>query len=170
MPTPKNYSPCGEINLREVEKNVFTGTLFKSSNSLLLQVLDPPSDDSSSDEMDIPTLKTALQTLSLKCSILEHLKMIYTSDVVLEIEKITRGQSDNTAWFEHRYGRITASLFPSVMHFKFTDNPENYILKKILSSSVDSSHSLVPSLAFGKKYEPVARQQYFEKHKKHTRI
>lgn len=164
MPTPKNYSPCGEINLREVEKNVFT--LFKSSNSLLLQVLDPPSDDSSSDEMDIPTLKTALQTLSLKCSILEHLKMIYTSDVVVEIEKITRGQSDNTAWFEHRYGRITASLFPSVMHFKFTDNPENYILKKILSSSVDSSHSLVPSLAFGKKYEPVARQQYFEKHKK----
>lgn len=59
MPTPKNYSPCGEINLREVEKNVFT--LFKSSNSLLLQVLDPPSDDSSSDEMDVPTLKTALQ-------------------------------------------------------------------------------------------------------------
>lgn len=55
-------------------------------------------------------------------------------------------------------------------HFflKFTDNPENYILKKILSSSVESSHSLVPSLAFGKKYEPVARQQYFEKHKKIT--
>lgn len=56
--------------------------------------------------------------------------MIYTSDVVSEIEKITRGQFDNTAWFKHRYGRITVSLFPSVMHFKLTDNPENYILKK----------------------------------------
>lgn len=55
MPNPKNYSPCGEINLREVEKNV--STLFKSSNSLLLKVLDPPSDDSSSDEMDVPTQK-----------------------------------------------------------------------------------------------------------------
>lgn len=59
--------------------------MFKSSNLLLLQVLEPPSDDSSSDEMDVPTLKTALQTLSLKCSSLEHLKMIYTSDVVLKI-------------------------------------------------------------------------------------
>lgn len=52
------------------------------------------------------------------------------------------------------------------MHLKFTYNPENYILKKILSTSVDCSHSPVPSLASGKKYEPVARQQYIKKHKR----
>lgn len=33
--------------------------------------------------------------------------MIYTSDVVLEIEyKNARDQSDNTEWLEHRYGKI----------------------------------------------------------------
>ncbi|XP_061195896.1 uncharacterized protein LOC133204152 [Saccostrea echinata] len=166
MPTTKNYSPCGQINSREVEKDVYN--LFKSSNSLLLQVLDPPSDDNSSDdEMHVPTLKNSLQTLSSNSPVLEHLKTVYTPDAVKEIEKITRGQSDNTLWFEHRCGRITASLFPSVMHFRFTDNPENYILKKILGSSVDGS--MVPSIAFGKKYEPVARQQYIDLYKKSHR-
>lgn len=33
--------------------------------------------------------------------------MIYTSDVVLEIEyENARDQSDNTDWLEHRYGNI----------------------------------------------------------------
>lgn len=33
--------------------------------------------------------------------------MIYTSDVVLEIEyENARDQSDNTDWLEHRYGKI----------------------------------------------------------------
>jgi hypothetical protein len=37
-PATKNYSPCGQINSRVVEKDVYS--LFKSSNSRLLHILD----------------------------------------------------------------------------------------------------------------------------------
>jgi hypothetical protein len=64
-PTTKNYSPCGQINSRVVEKDVYS--LFKSSNSLLLHLLDPPSDDNSSeDEIDVPTLKNAMLAMPKK--------------------------------------------------------------------------------------------------------
>ena len=165
-PTTKNYSPCGQINSRVVEKDVYS--LFKSSNSLLLHVLDPPSDDNSSeDEIDIPTLKNAMLAMPKNSSVLEHLRNTFTSDALVQIERETKGQSDNKTWFEHRCGRITASIFPSVMHFKFTENPNNYILKKILSISSDGCR--IPSIAFGKKYEPVARQQYIDSCKKSHR-
>lgn len=42
---------------------------------------------------------------------LKHLKIRYTSDVVLEIEKITRGENNNAALFEYSYGMITESPF-----------------------------------------------------------
>lgn len=63
--------------------------MFKSGNLDLLKVSNPQIDKSSSDyEIDVYTLKTALQTLFLNSSVLEQyrVKMINTSDVVLEIE------------------------------------------------------------------------------------
>lgn len=83
--------------------------------------------------------------------------MIYILDVVLEIEKIIRGQFDNIVWFEYRYGRIIVLFFFFVMYFKFIDNFENYILKKIFSFFVDSFYFFVFFFVFGKKYEFVVR-------------
>lgn len=52
------------------EKSIFT--LFKSGNVLQVQVLDPPIDNCSTDyKIDVPILKTTLQTLFLKSSVLE---------------------------------------------------------------------------------------------------
>lgn len=89
--------------------------MFKSGNLELLKVSNPQIDKSSSDyEIDVYTLKTALQTLFLNCSVLEqyHVKMINTSDVVLEIEwKNTRGQSDNTDWLEHDVAKLLYDLW-----------------------------------------------------------
>lgn len=89
--------------------------MFKSGNLELLKVSNPQIDKSSSDyEIDVYTLKTALQTLFLNSSVLEqyHVKMINTSDVVLEIEwKNTRGQSDNTDWLEHDVAKLLYDLW-----------------------------------------------------------
>ena len=92
----------------------------------------------------------------------EILKEIYNSDMIKEIEEITLGQSENPDWFAHRKGRITASLFSSVKHFRFTDQKENYISKIIMGKTKTIT---TPSLSFGVVNEPLARQQYFEKYK-----
>ena len=89
----------------------------------------------------------------------DHLKTVYNHESISQIENLTQGQAENEAWFDHRRGRITASLFHSVANFRFLDKPDNYILKKFMSKE---SSTLYLPLAFGRANEPVARQQYFD--------
>lgn len=164
VPTPRNYDPVGmteTLDARGIEKEFYN--LLKGTNSLLLQTLDPPSDESSDDDSSsIPTMQQAVQGQDHFKNIEEHLKSVFNDKVIREIEVSTRGQSDNEDWYEHRQGRITASVFSSIMHFRFTDKPENYILKMIMSKRSEAN---APSLSFGKNHEPIARNLYFQKAK-----
>ena len=158
-PTPntETYIPSCNIMDRDVEKELYT--LFNHTDSLLLQTLDPPSDASDDKtEVYVQTLDEAISTLGNN-SVNDHLKTVYNHESISQIENLTQGQAENEAWFEHRRGRITASLFHSVVNFRFLDKPDNYILKKIMSKE---SSTLYPPLAFGRANEPVARQQYFD--------
>ena len=65
------------------------------------------------------------------------IKTAHTDDTINTIEEITRGQTENPEWFNFRRGRITASLFPSVANFGFSDNPDNYIVKQIMNENKD---------------------------------
>ncbi|CAC5407827.1 unnamed protein product [Mytilus coruscus] len=117
-PMTKNYKPASTIEHRGIEKDLYK--LFSGTDSLVLQVLDPPSDASEDEaEAEILSLPDALSSCSLSAgkSLASYLKTVYSDDIISKIE----GQSDNNAWFEHRKGRITSSLFHSVCHFRFTD-------------------------------------------------
>ena len=166
VPTPSNYNPTVQVvgGRLSLEKDFYN--LCKGTDALLLQTL--YSEDSASDDNDnaIPTLKDVFNPRNDSAvninNYMEKLKEIYTSEVINDIEEITLGQNENPEWFDHRKGRITASLFSSVKHFRFTDQQENYISKKIMGKTKIFS---TPSLSFGTLNEPIARQQYFEKYK-----
>ncbi|XP_021353601.1 uncharacterized protein LOC110450420 isoform X2 [Mizuhopecten yessoensis] len=180
--TASNYNPMVRtecLSKRQVEKEVYL--LCKKSDSVLLQTLDPPSDDDSSDdEIFPPTLTEIADTVkgNVDATNLLASKVISThSDVktVQRIEEMTRGQADNIDWFAYRTGRVTASIFSSVLHFRFNENYDNYILKKVMCPPppVMSSRSGAPEiLRFGKDHEPIARSlystQYASNHKKST--
>ncbi|XP_076095702.1 uncharacterized protein LOC143066777 [Mytilus galloprovincialis] len=168
-PMTKNYKPASTMEHRSIEKDLYK--LFSGTDSLVLQVLDPPSDASEDEaEAEIPTLSDAVSSCSLSegKSLASYLQTVYSDSIISKIEELTRGQSDNDAWFEHRKGRITASLFHSVCHFRFNDKPTNYILKKLLGQEKMLS---CPSVNFGKRNEPVARQFYNEMYRtKHKNV
>lgn len=142
---------------KNVEKDVYM--LFKYTNALVIQTLDPPSDDESisSDEYVLPTIEDAFNqynALKILKSIGDHLKSVFTNDIIREIENLTIEQANNPAWFSHRWGRITASISPSVMHFRFNNNSDNYILKKEMGSFDPAKPA---SLQFGRDHESIVR-------------
>ncbi|XP_033763165.1 uncharacterized protein LOC117344514 [Pecten maximus] len=175
-PKPKsasaeNYNPTVRsecLSKRQVEKEIFT--LCKGSNSVLLQALDPPSDDDDSldDETFPPTLLEIAETLKGNGDDVNALASKVNSahsgaETVNRIEEMTRGQADNPDWFAYRTGRVTASIFSSVMHFRFNENYDNYIVKKIMCPQPPAmfSRSSGPDvLKFGKDHEPIARSLY----------
>ena len=68
-------------------------------------------------------MQEAMGTCSSGTDVEAHLRNIFTNEMIQEIELITQGQADNSEWFAHRKGRVTASLFSSVMNFRFNDFP-----------------------------------------------
>lgn len=139
-PTSSNFTPNITVNmndLKNVEKELYK--LFRSTDALVLQTLDPPSDEentSDDEQLPLPTMADAIKecnTLSVPSDLFnDHLKSVFTKDIIMQIEQETAGQASNQSWYTHRNGRITASVIPSIMHFRFTENPDNYILKRYL--------------------------------------
>ena len=168
-PTPTNYTPvpAAAATHRNIEVELYNLVSEHKPKSLLMLTLDPPVnlglESSTTDDVVVMTMHEAVASCSSGVEMVTHLKNVFNSDMIEEIETITRGQCENNEWFTHRQGRITASLFSSVMHFKFRDAPENYILKLVMGKG---NNYRVPSLAFGREHEPIARQQYFQRGKK----
>ena len=48
------------------------------------------------------------------------IKKTFDKDSIRKIEQITKDDSENLEWFNHREGRIPASNFSSILSFKFT--------------------------------------------------
>lgn len=96
--------------------------------------------------------------------IFDALRSVFDKETIRKIETITNqdDQSENPEWYNHRKGRITASTFSSILSFRFKENDENYISKRVMGSS---SVIDVPSVKFGKENENVARQLYFVNYK-----
>ena len=165
--TPTNYVPNVNV-LNMSDRGNWKGNVWpvQGNQCSYTSNSEPSSDTESEEEEDaIPTIAhivTANQTNDI--DLIDQLKSVFTQDVLKSIEVNTRGQSENPDWFTHRHGRITASLFPSVLHFKFGDSPDNYIVKSVLGERKSVN---APSLAFGKQNEPVARQLYFDKERPH---
>lgn len=140
--------------------------LCRGTGALLLQTLYDESfvSDDDDDNVVLPSMSDACKNMLPPYeifSVTEKLTNIFDKKIITEIEDQTKGQDENQEWYEQRIGRITASHFSSVLHFRFTENEENYISKMHMIMRKTSKAS-VPSMA----HEPVARQLYFDNYKK----
>lgn len=166
VPTLENYDPrvSSRGQLATIQKDFYN--LCKGTNALVLQTLyseDFDSDDSEGGQtVTMEDVFKAYEFIGDLNSINENLKDIFNPEQICQIEEATRGQSENPEWFIHRKGRITASLFSSVKHFRFTPCPDNYISKQIMGRTIQRT---TQSMSFGTLNEPIARHQYFEKYK-----
>ncbi|XP_038672775.1 uncharacterized protein LOC119976364 [Scyliorhinus canicula] len=80
---------------------------------------------------------------------------------IADIEKETRGQRENPAWFEQRRNRITASVAHKISHCNFvngksTEVPQSY-LKPIVGQGSKIS---TPAMKWGVENESVAVKKY----------
>ena len=102
--------------------------------------------------------------LHKKCEEIFNSLKVSTSEA-LYLEQITRKQSGCLEWFDHRIGRITASVTYAVVGTN-PDNPSTSLVEKICSTTYNS-HALAPALMWGKQREGDARKAYEELHSKH---
>ena len=129
------YNPCKSLQSeREIEKKLFD--LCKDSNSLLLQTLDPPSDYEDISE-DIPGLQQVIRDANEKnISVTSHLQSVFDPETIMKIADMTKDQNTGTGicneWKRHRHGRITASIFSKVLHFRGSKSHQNYIVREIM--------------------------------------
>lgn len=82
------------------------------------------------------------------------------------IEKVTRSQRESERWFKYREGRLTASLFHSILTLWKQTNPEN-LLQRILSAK---DISRIPAIQWGIANESTARQEYIGKMSSHQSL
>lgn len=128
--------------------------MCKGSNSLLLHVLDPPSDDSDEeikDEQpaDMTNFMSEFIRENVNTDFLTFLKSKCYLNLISKIEILTKGQGNCSEWLKYREGRITASLAFSVCHFRDSNIEDNYIVKIIMNSS--SVPLPTPAIRYGKK-------------------
>ena len=88
-------------------------------------------------------------------------ELVVTKSEALYLELATRKQSASLEWFEHRIGRITASIVYQVLHTN-NDQPSSSLLKQICTG-----HNKVNTapLEWGRKNEDTARSSYSVKQK-----
>ena len=166
-PNTMQYNPSTQstFSTTEIEKRIYN--ICKGNDSVFLHILSNSSDDESEELIPLTMQQLAEKA---KCgdknnkeTSVELIKSYHNSSIIANTEERTREQADNSEWFKYRTGRITASLFSSVNHFKFGDNLENYITKKIYNT--DGITFKTKAMEFGTTHEPIARQMYFRKYK-----
>ena len=167
-PSTVFYTPSKKLNIskHEIEKRVYN--LCRNNNGVFLHTLDNSSDESEEENENYPLSleKLAKQYNNFSDSNIEfhdYLESYHSEEINKTIEEITRGQTDNEQWFTYRKGRITASNFHSVLHYKFGDNDNNYIMKRVFQECRELNTEAVE---YGRVHEPIARHQYFETYKK----
>jgi len=113
------------------------------------------SDESYSDELDINE-KQFIKTCS---DFIDNLSI--TENEVNEIETLTRGQSENTAWFNYRCGRVTASKFGEIKNRRPTTAPDR-LLREIFQYNKNKTAQL-SQCKEGLRLEPIIRDKYIAK-------
>ena len=102
----------------------------------------------------------ALSDEELKQKCLEVFEKIAITEEEGEfLQQATIRQAQSTTWFDHRKGRITASIFYDVVHHVTNGRSyPNSIVKRIMQYY--SSGARVVALEWGREKEDVARQEY----------
>lgn len=158
-PTHPNYKSTVK-NLNSEEIKLKLKQICKGSNGMLFQTLYDDGDDIEGEIFDVPIVLDVAN--SEPDNIFDALRSVFDKETIRKIETITKDQSENPEWYNQPKGRVTASTFSSILSFRFTENDENYISKRVMGSSsvVD-----VPSVKFGKENKNVARQLCFLNYK-----
>lgn len=90
--------------------------------------------------------------------------------MVNDLERLTRGQSNNDEWFQHRKGRITGSVIHSVLTRSRRllagelDIDNTSLLKRLLYTATNPD---IPALKYGREMEDEARDRYIRLMKEH---
>ena len=157
-PNTSHYQPSvrAVFTHHQIDKRIYN--IGKGNKSVFLHTLSDESENGIEEQIPL-TIKQLAEKIKLENNNVEFLDLLtsyHNSNVIEKIEERTRGQVNNNDWFQYRTGRITASLFASVMHFKFGDDLDNYISKQILNSENTPIKST--STEFGVTHESIARQ------------
>ena len=79
-----------------------------------------------------PTISTISELLGF---------IIYSDSDITEIEKCTRGQSDNPMWMKYRKGMMTASSFHRTSKLKVSTDPDKLIRFLMEGSCFNNTHN-----------------------------
>ena len=162
-PTQANFDPRSSVNVNtphNVEKLVHK--LCRGTGAVFNHILSDSSADSSDEEMLPLSVDEVAKKCKSKDDLISDLISHHDASTIASIEKLTRGQAENNNWYKYRKGRVTASLFSSVLHCRFTNQPSNYILDRVFMRKTAKS----ASLDYGRTHEPIARQAYTARYKK----
>ena len=89
--------------------------------------------------------------------LVQHTTLAVNEEEASYLERSSRGQASTPLWFEHRVGRITASVFGRVAKCLEKSFPTS-LVKKIMQYS--RSNTDVPAIKWGVKHEQEAREAY----------
>jgi hypothetical protein len=171
-PDENTYKPVVQPGDFNIEKEIFRLLKRTQTNAVALYVLSDSEDSDSSVDlepfpMNVCDLATEFKQLHPTLHVdhsaeqfTEFLASKIDTDIVESISDCTIGQGNNEQWGYQRLGRITASTFYNVCHFRSgTCNYDNYIVKSVMGKY--SGITSVP-LQYGHDTEPVARQLYID--------
>ena len=89
--------------------------------------------------------------------LVQHTTLTINDEEACYLERSTRGQASTSLWFEHRVGRITASVFGSVAKCREKSFPTS-LVKTIMQYS--GSNTDVPAIKWGAEHEQEAHEAY----------
>ena len=168
-PTMEYYDPCPGV-VPDVNQ-FYEGLkiLHPRANMLLNRYkneeLNPPKEIKCS----VPPLLDQLKSKASSSSIISNedfLSLVkFTDEDVIEIERCTRGQNDNSLWHQYRKGMLTASNFFRISRLKESTNPEKLISTLMGECKLNLSDHLPAPLEWGRKKEVVARKLFLKMHK-----
>lgn len=165
-----NYTPVSknksQVSQRLLEKSILQ--LCKGTDALMLHCIEPLSDDSDTEtnfETEPQLFTSMLRELKQDKitdanEIFKTLVDKHSEEYITKVENRTVGQSENEMWFEHRKGRITASISHSVLKCNMNVlKPNNYIVRSVMGTAIPFSSA---ATEYGQNMEKVALTQYLE--------
>ena len=95
------------------------------------------------------------------CTPFVHEQLFKTKEQILDIECNTRGQSDNSLWFEERQLRLTASNLGLVLKRRENIFPKSILAKHFNAAASSKANTPKPCL-WGQSNEQNAISEYLE--------
>ena len=180
LPTPKkNYDPLADSNFKLLTfNNISTAVIKIVPNSMLSVAMLTPKIDFIREVLPLKEITTDIicidDVILMSNSVeefLANMKLNFTNETIKKIESVTKGQSENTAWFQFRKGTVTASKSHEIMTKmeKFTKGGGIYVNMWSLSQKISGLtlvNSNIPALKYGREMEEHAANTFMDMFKK----